>query len=99
MADNFSTPVPAGTGFAAKLIGNVLYPQNLITDEEGVDAIPQLLAALAALDSALSGTLTINLPTGAATQTTLAAVLAALQGTLLAQPTNTGWQSWTANTA
>jgi hypothetical protein len=38
MADNFTTPVPAGSQVATKDIGGVHYAKNIITDELGADA-------------------------------------------------------------
>lgn len=74
MPDNFSTPVPAGTTFAGKQIGNVIYEQAIFVDETGADAISQLLAALA-------GTLITALPTGAATDAKSEAIRALLAAT------------------
>lgn len=40
MADNLTTPVVDGTDVAAKDIGGVLYPRNIITDSSGNDISP-----------------------------------------------------------
>lgn len=48
MADNISTPVADATVLAAKDIGGIKFPQNLIVDPTGVDAIGQVGAAPAA---------------------------------------------------
>ena len=39
MADNFTTPVPSGTGFAALNLNGVLFPLNVLTDVNGDDVL------------------------------------------------------------
>lgn len=74
MPDNFSTPVTAGTTFAGKKIGNVIYEQAIFVDETGADAFSQLLAALA-------GTLTVADANSAAFQGVEALTVNAAQST------------------
>ena len=44
MADDFTTPVPDGTKFAAKLIALRLFPWNLLADVNGADAMGEVQA-------------------------------------------------------
>lgn len=94
MADNLTSPVPAGTKIASKDVGGVHIPRNIITDEAGVDAIGAvgaspaantLLGRLKAIADAVLGTLKISaaelpLPSGAATDAKQDAIIAAIGG-------------------
>ena len=97
MADNSSIPVASGNEtFANKDIAGVKFPRHITVDSTGADvsvatAAGQTTAntALAAIETAIEGTLTVGLPTGAATaanqttgNTSLAAIEAAVEGTL-----------------
>jgi hypothetical protein len=77
MADNILTTdrADADLDIAAKEIGAVKYPRNIITDPAGNDLTPLTDAALRATPVPVSGTVIV---TGVATQTTLAALLAAV---------------------
>lgn len=79
MADNILTKDrnDADLDIAAKEVGAVKIPRNIITDPAGTDITPLTDAALraAAVPVSLAA---VPLPTGAATQSTLAALLAAV---------------------
>jgi len=94
MADNVTTPVPAGTALATKDVAGVQYPRTLIADEAGSDAVGAVGAApaantilgrLKAIADALLGTIGVSvsslpLPAGAATSAKQDAIVAAIGG-------------------
>lgn len=98
MADNILTSDRDGTDLdlAAKDIAGVLYPRNIITDPSGNDLTPLTDAALRASPVPMSAA-ALPLPTGAATDTGLAAIISALGSPVQAGATvpvsGTFWQA------
>jgi len=77
MADNILTTdrTTANIAIAAKDVAGVLLPRNIITDPAGADITPLTDAALRAAPVPVSA-IALPLPSGAATETTSAAILA-----------------------
>lgn len=75
MADNSSVPVASGNEtFANKDIGGVKFPKHILYNSSGTEVVPATSAnqstanaSLAAIETAIEGTLTVGLPSGAAT--------------------------------